>query len=49
MSTITTLNDAISANSFRTQANTNFANLNSTKKEDSITTNKLLGRSTAGT
>lgn len=49
MSTITTLNDWISANSFRTQANTNFANLNSTKKEDSMSTNKILWRSTAGT
>lgn len=49
MSTITTLNDWISANSFRTQANTNFSNLNSTKKEDSMSTNKLLWRSTAWT
>lgn len=33
MSTITTLNDWISANSFRTQANTNFSNLNTDKVE----------------
>ena len=49
MSTVTNLNDWITANSFRTQTNTNFANLNSTKKEDSMTTNKLLGRNTAWT
>ncbi len=35
MSTITTLNDWITANSFRTQANTNFANLNTDKQETS--------------
>lgn len=33
MSTITTLNDGITANSFRTQTNTNFANLNTDKAE----------------
>jgi hypothetical protein len=35
MSTITTLNDWITANSFRTQTNTNFANLNTDKLEAS--------------
>ena len=35
MSTITTLNDWITANSFRTQANTNFTNLNTDKQETS--------------
>lgn len=36
MSTITTLNDGITANSFRTQTNTNFANLNTDKQETSL-------------
>ena len=49
MSTITTLLDWIAASLFRSQINTNFANLNSTKKEDSMSTNKLLWRNTAGT
>lgn len=35
MSSITTLNDGITANSFRTQANTNFTNLNTDKQETS--------------
>ena len=35
MSTITTLNDWITANSFRTQTNTNFTNLNTDKQETS--------------
>jgi len=35
MSTITTLNDWITANSFRTQTNTNFSNLNTDKQETS--------------
>lgn len=35
MSTITTLNDGITANSFRTQTNTNFSNLNTDKQETS--------------
>ena len=35
MSSITTLNDWITANSFRTQTNTNFTNLNTDKQETS--------------
>ena len=35
MSSITTLNDWITANSFRTQTNTNFSNLNTDKQETS--------------
>ena len=35
MSTITSLNDWITANSFRTQTNTNFSNLNTDKQETS--------------
>lgn len=35
MATITTLNDWITANSFRTQTNTNFSNLNTDKQETS--------------
>lgn len=35
MSSITTLNDGITANSFRTQTNTNFSNLNTDKQETS--------------
>jgi hypothetical protein len=35
MSAITTLNDGITANSFRTQTNTNFTNLNTDKQETS--------------
>lgn len=49
MSTIITINNWDPGVTFRGNLNTNLANLNSTKKEDSMTTNRLLGRNTAGT
>ncbi len=44
MSVITTLNDWISGNSFRTQVNTNFSNLNTDKAETSALTSGLAGK-----
>lgn len=49
MSTITVINWSDTVTSSRSVINTNFSNINSTKKEDSMTTNKLLWRGTAGT
>lgn len=49
MSSITTILGTDQPVNSRAVINTNFSNLNSTKKEDSMTTNKLLGRSTAST
>ncbi len=49
MSTITTLLGPGVIATDRSTINTNFTNLNTTKKEDSVTNNKLLGRATAGT
>jgi hypothetical protein len=49
MSTITSILGTDLPKDSRAVINTNFSNLNSTKKEDSMTTNKLLGRNTAGT
>lgn len=49
MSTITTILWTDQPVNSRAVINTNFANLNSTKKEDSMSTNKILWRSTAGT
>lgn len=46
MSTITTILGTDQPVNSRTVINNNFANLNSTKKEDSMSTNKLLGRNT---
>lgn len=48
MSTITTLNDWITANSFRTQLNTNFSNLNTDKAEDSAVVHDTGNETIAG-
>ena len=47
MSTITSILGSDQPKDSRTVINTNFSNLNSTKKEDSMSTNKILGRNTA--
>lgn len=49
MSTITTLNDWISANSFRTQLNTNLSNLNTDKLEKTSNLSDVSSASTART
>jgi len=49
MSTITTILGADTITASRSTINTNFSNLNSTKKEDNMTTNRILGRNTAWT
>lgn len=49
MSSITTILGTDTITASRSTINTNFSNLNSTKKEDSMSTNKLLWRGTAST